>query len=109
MSLCKMCTVIDTYWGHQLIAKPIYDDYQAKCVNSVRKNVKDCISLEIAIMNGVGNLNPYALDYPVCVSSSSNMKTGYAQRLWLLHSKYSAFLSKEEIKSMVLFTQNAIN
>eukprot|EP00597_Dinobryon_sp_UTEXLB2267_P017630 CAMPEP_0201114278 /NCGR_PEP_ID=MMETSP0812-20130820/78309_1 /ASSEMBLY_ACC=CAM_ASM_000668 /TAXON_ID=98059 /ORGANISM="Dinobryon sp., Strain UTEXLB2267" /LENGTH=479 /DNA_ID=CAMNT_0047377899 /DNA_START=9 /DNA_END=1448 /DNA_ORIENTATION=+ len=96
--------MIDTYWGHQLIAKPIYDDYQAKCVNSIRKNVKDCISLEISIMNGVGNLNPYALDYPVCVSSSSNMKTGYAQRLWLLHSKYSAYLSKDEIKSMGLST-----
>jgi hypothetical protein len=88
----------DTYWGHQLVAKPTYDSYQTKCIKSIKPNVKDCITLEISILNGVGNLNPYALDYPVCVADSSS---AFSQRLWLLNSRFAAILSKDEIKRMV--------
>jgi hypothetical protein len=38
----------------------------------------------VEVLNGVGNLNPYALDYPVCTSDSP-AKRGNAQRLWQLN------------------------
>lgn len=76
--------MIDTYWGHQLIAKPTYDDYVKKCVTAVKPNPVDCLKLQVTIMNGVGNLNPYALDYPVCTTSSKS-KAGRSQRTWLLN------------------------
>ena len=93
-------TLTDTYWGHQLVAKPTWDSYQAKCVNAVKKNVRDCLSLEMTILNGVGNLNPYALDYPVCTADSAT-KAGYSQRLWLLNSRFSSVMSREEIRQKV--------
>jgi hypothetical protein len=74
--------MFDTFWGHQLLSKPTYDEYTAKCVTSKRPNLKDCIQLQILMNNEVGNLNPYALDYPVC---NSEIK-GHAQRTWLLNS-----------------------
>jgi len=76
--------MIDTYWGHQLIAKPTYDSYQADCINAKKPNVKECAELEIEIMNGVGDLNSYALDYPICTTDSV-AKKGRAQRLWFLN------------------------
>jgi len=76
--------MIDTYWGHQLVAKPTYDAYQKECINAIKPNVLDCVKLETDIMNGVGNLNPYALDYPVCTTDSVSKK-GRAQRTWLLN------------------------
>jgi len=76
--------MIDTYWGHQLIAKPTYDSYQSDCIKAKKPNVKECAALEIEIMNGVGDLNSYALDYPVCTSDSV-AKKGRAQRLWFLN------------------------
>lgn len=87
--------MIDTYWGHQLIAKPTYDSYQKNCVNSVKPNVKECLALEIQILNGVGNLNPYALDYPVCTTDSP-AKKGRAQRLWFLNHLYASRTTEEE-------------
>jgi hypothetical protein len=38
----------------------------------------------VEVLNGVGDLNPYALDYPVCTSDSP-AKRGNAQRLWQLN------------------------
>jgi carboxypeptidase C (cathepsin A) len=79
--------MIDTYWGHQLIPKPTYDSYVSKCRNSIRPNVKECAQLETEIMDGVGDLNPYALDYPVCTDGS---KGSHAQRLWQLNHQLKA-------------------
>ena len=62
--------MIDTFWGHQLIAKLTYDDYIKNCVKAIKPNPVACLKLEVAIEDGVGNLNPYALDYPVCITNS---------------------------------------
>ncbi|KAJ1425470.1 peptidase S10, serine carboxypeptidase, partial [Ochromonadaceae sp. CCMP2298] len=53
--------MFDTFWGHQLLSKPTYDEYVSKCVTSTRPNFKDCVQLQILMNNEVGNLNPYAL------------------------------------------------
>jgi carboxypeptidase C (cathepsin A) len=92
--------MIDTYWGHQLIAKPTYDSYQADCVKSKKPNVRECAQLEMEMMNGVGDLNSYALDYPICTTDSS-AKRGRAQRMWFLnHLLKSKAASAEERKLM---------
>jgi carboxypeptidase C (cathepsin A) len=90
--------MVDTYWGHQLIAKPTYDAYEKDCINAVKPSVKECVSLEIQILNGVGDLNPYALDYPVC-TTTSKAKQGRAQRLWLMNHML-AHRTTEERKMM---------
>ena len=89
----------DTYWGHQLISKPTWDEYTAKCVKSARPNYKDCALLQIQINQEVGDLNPYALDYPVCVedsasaaSSSKKSTKGRAQRMWVQNAQLEAAL-----------------
>lgn len=74
--------MIDTFWGHQLVAKPSYDEYQAKCVHGKKPNLKRCIELEAELNSQVGDLNAYALDYPVCLDEDSKAKSGRAQRAW---------------------------
>lgn len=80
--------MIDTYWGHQLVAKPLYDQYNAACNGKVSNPVK-CTTITAQISASVGNLNAYALDYPVCVDQSASgkmTKFGRAQRVWFLNS-----------------------
>lgn len=77
--------MIDTYWGHQLVAKPTYDEYTRACAKS--KTSTACSLAAVKVLNSIGNLNPYALDYPVCTSDS---QTGYAQRLWQLNHQLKA-------------------
>lgn len=36
---------LDTYWGHQLVSKPLWDDYQRDCINADRKNVRELFLL----------------------------------------------------------------
>jgi len=91
--------MIDTYWGHQLIAKPTYDSYQQKCIKAIRPNLKECATLEMDMMNGVGDLNPYAMDYPICTSDSP-AKKGRAQRIWFLNHLMSRFADKNDRKLM---------
>ncbi len=46
-----------------------------------------CPLLERALDKEIGDLNPYALDWPVCVAEGEGeeRKAGRAQRTWLLH------------------------
>jgi carboxypeptidase C (cathepsin A) len=78
---------LDTYWGHQLISKPLWDRYQEECITN--KNFTKCEDLFLAMYAEVGNLNPYALDYPVCLEDSPR-KAGRAQRTWFLNHQLAA-------------------
>lgn len=62
---------METYWGKQLLPKPSWDKYVANgCLDAkTQLNNSVCSTLIIDFMKKIGNLNPYALDYPVCVSS----------------------------------------
>lgn len=80
---------IETFWGHQKIPKPLYDEFKEKC-NTDRPNdlqpnpdLKRCIQLQLQMFDLVGNLNGYALDYPVCLSDDNPAKAGRSQRAWL--------------------------
>lgn len=83
-----------TYWGHQIIAKPTWDAYTKQCVEPKIPDVEACEVLFLQMYRQIGNLNPYALDYPVC-SSDSSARPGRSQRYWFLdhlHRNSSAAL-----------------
>jgi carboxypeptidase C (cathepsin A) len=62
---------METYWGKQLLPKPSWDKYVANgCLNVEQQlNNSVCTYMIVDFMKKIGNLNPYALDYPVCLSS----------------------------------------
>lgn len=81
---------LDTYWGHQLVSKPTYDAFVDNCRNAPHFNMTICEGYYIALTRQVGNLNPYALDYPVCLEDQSTpagraRKNGRAQRTWMMN------------------------
>lgn len=92
--------MVETLWGHQLISWPLYSYYKSIC--SLSPQSAKCSYLEDAAFSSIGNLNPYALDFPVCVAESSSKNNivnkfgemaSYSkrkgdQRLWLLHHVY---------------------
>jgi carboxypeptidase C (cathepsin A) len=61
---------METYWGKQLLPKPLWDKYlEANCTDPLQQlNSSTCSLLILNFMKKIGNLNPYALDYPVCLS-----------------------------------------
>jgi carboxypeptidase C (cathepsin A) len=62
---------METYWGKQLLPKPLWDIYVSNgCTNTIQQlNNSACSLLLLDFMKKIGNLNPYALDYPVCLTS----------------------------------------
>ena len=62
---------METYWGKQLLPKPLWDNYIANgCTDPVQLfNNSACSLLLLDFNKKIGNLNPYALDYPVCLTS----------------------------------------
>lgn len=84
----------DTAWGHQLVPLPLWEQYVAgDCRNASFADSRAavaCFRIENDISNAMGELNPYALDYPICLKSTPaalKSKRGRAQRLWLLQSQ----------------------
>lgn len=75
--------MLDTYWGHQIIPKPLWDKFTDKCsdARSKAKNGEECESLFLEIYAKVSDINPYALDYPVCVSDESPTPRGQSAAL----------------------------
>jgi carboxypeptidase C (cathepsin A) len=61
---------METYWGKQLLPKPSWDKYVATgCLDAkTQLNNSICSTYILDFMKKIGNLNPYALDYPVCVT-----------------------------------------
>lgn len=86
-------TQIETYWGHQKIPKHLWDKFTRKKCNKVdfkktrkisksRKRRKyECNNLTYKIEKKVGLHNPYAIDYPLCMSNQMN------QLIMLQHKK----------------------
>lgn len=61
--------MIDTFWGHQLISKPLYEEYQTTCGPTIATSSdmsKECDNVFEQIFTAFGNINPYALDFPIC-------------------------------------------
>jgi carboxypeptidase C (cathepsin A) len=77
--------MFDKFWGDQLIPKVVYDLWKVECTDKATrpKNEDFCDALEQKMFSAIGNLNPYALNYPVCVSDS-DPSGSYAQRQFLI-------------------------
>jgi carboxypeptidase C (cathepsin A) len=62
---------METYWGKQLLPKPLWDKYVANGCTTIEQQLNNsvCSSLILDFMRKIGNLNPYALDYPVCLTA----------------------------------------
>lgn len=85
----------DTYWGHQLISKLTYDSYTATCVNG-NPNSAQCLAAVVEIESAVSNLNPYALDYPICVTGTTQQKSGRAQQIWFKNAVHADKSAKDK-------------
>jgi len=100
---------METYWGKQLLPKPSWDIYVANgCTDPIKQvNSSTCEFLLIDFMKKIGNLNPYALDYPVCLTAqqrrmneilfqTTNALTSYEP----CEDNYAAnYLNKNDVKT----------
>ena len=85
---------METYWGKQLLPKPAWDEYvKAGCLDSRNLfNTSECSNSIFEFMKKIGNLNPYALDYPVCVSAQ---QTWMNEHIMNQYRDSGAFLAKD--------------
>jgi carboxypeptidase C (cathepsin A) len=60
----------EKYYGDQILPKPLWDSYLGSCRTAelYNQNTDKCQDLENQFNTLIGDLNPYALDYPVCVN-----------------------------------------
>ena len=65
--------MLETYWGHQMLSQPIWDTCQKEYVKARISNITICEEIVMKAYVGVGNINPYAIDYPVCVEEEGKM------------------------------------
>lgn len=71
-------SMMETLWGHQLIAKPYWDVYKKSCTSAFNNNSptntngppqdESCSGIIGKILDRIGGRSPYALDFPVCTS-----------------------------------------
>lgn len=95
--------MLETWWGHQLLSKPLWNNYQDKCVNSKKPNLQECEYLFLDMYEKTSSVNPYALDFPVCLQDShpfepmSMSKYGRTQRLMLLRNQLQHLSPKTKL------------
>jgi carboxypeptidase C (cathepsin A) len=102
---------METYWGKQLLPKPLWNNYIANgCTDPVQQfNNSVCSLLLLDFNKKIGNLNPYALDYPVCIGSSASQQRRMQEFLFgesgvldyePCEDNYAAdYLNKNDVKS----------
>ena len=106
---------METYWGKQLLPKPLWDTYIANgCTDPIQMvNNSVCSFLLLDFNNKIGNLNPYALDYPVCLTSQQ--RTMYQFLLQDYDDSHyepcednfaSNYLNKPDVKSSIHVKNN---
>mmetsp|Transcript_21233 Transcript_21233/g.21939 ORF Transcript_21233/g.21939 Transcript_21233/m.21939 type:complete len:467 (-) Transcript_21233:197-1597(-) len=94
--------MLETYWGHQMLSKPVWDAYQKDCVQAKIPNITVCEAAIYKAYLGVGNINPYAIDYPVCVEDESS------QRYTFLKSLLSE-VSNPDLRNLILSPDETYN
>ena len=79
---------METYWGKQLLPKPLWDKYVLNGCTTIEQQLNNsvCSSLILDFMRKIGNLNPYALDYPVCLTAQQMTMRNYLSGEHLLLS-----------------------
>jgi len=69
-----------TYWNHQLLPKPLWDKYVANQCETTDSSV--CSNIMSEAEGYLADMDPYALDFPVC--SQKSLATGRHERHTLL-------------------------
>ena len=83
------------YYSHGTIPAPLFNRWMGQCSKRQFINLENCTYLEAAMMAKQGNgINPYALDYPVCVSDEAS-----SQSLRLMHHMHAG---NKEVKDLLL-------
>jgi carboxypeptidase C (cathepsin A) len=79
---------METFWGHQLISKITYDQYNKLCPSPEVFSV-DCATFIRKTYKEMGSINRYALDYPVCSALTGGLLPAVAssQRTRLLQTQ----------------------
>jgi hypothetical protein len=55
----------DTWYGHQMVSLPAWKQWYVACQNGNATNAA-CAQAEALLNEEIGDVDPYALDYPVC-------------------------------------------
>ena len=107
---------METYWGKQLLPKPLWDMYVGNgCTDTLQQfNSTMCSFLLLDFMKKIGNLNPYALDYPVCLTEQQrtmhSFLFGYNNELSdyePCEDNFAAdYLNKPDVKSVLHVKDN---
>jgi len=107
---------VETVYGHQVISQPLYESWQSACSNGLSETVQCAVQFD-KVNQAFSNLNPYALDYPVCDSPilskqrrkileyNSHGKNGVGQ-IWdgyyACEDNYAtAYLNRKDVQSAI--------
>ncbi len=87
---------METYNNFNLLPKPLWDDYlEQGCTNPVTMlNNSMCSTYFLRFSKLIGNLNPYALEFPVCVSAQQSTFSDYLfDRLYMGYENHDYIIS----------------
>jgi hypothetical protein len=74
-------TQFESYYSHGLLAKPLWDKFLEKCNSPESFLTKKCDYITNEMFNQFGHgINPYALDYPVCLDDNGDFDIDYKKR-----------------------------
>lgn len=70
---------METYNNFNLLPKPLWDEYVKEGCTDPIKLLSDsiCSTYILAFNKMVGNLNPYSLEYPVCITSQQRVFSNF--------------------------------
>jgi carboxypeptidase C (cathepsin A) len=76
-----------TFYSHGVIAKPMYDEFVQNCATRGSFSMDKCFKIQGSIFKTVkkGGINPYGLDFPVCLDGMTESQ----KRTNSLHSSSS--------------------
>merc|ERR1711937_967466 len=91
-----------TYYGHQLVPKYLWDQWSSlECHKNVNLGKSMCQEAQDAMDNIVAGLDPYALDFPVCLDDVRQAKraTRYQTLKMIKGNRHQAVRSYEPCRS----------
>jgi len=109
----NMLGMYGTFWGHQLIPQSLYQEWYGQCFDSDPNKkaalaaffVKACWKLEDAMWNPIDDMDPYALDYNICLDEKNSGKSGRSQRKRLLETIHNGRFAQKALSSAHQFAQ----
>lgn len=89
-------TQIHSFYSHGLLAKPLFDEWSDKCTSPDNYDSDDCQAMEYGMFKGLyGEINPYALDYPICLEEEMSSKR---------HSRHLSTQTSSQAKKLLNYS-----